>query len=60
MARKRKPTSKVPFLGLGLKKQEEKLLQDILEKKDISGKRVLRMLVRDWMEKEKGCLIVKA
>jgi len=59
MARKRNPKSKVPFLGLGLKKEEEVLLERILNKKDVSGKRVMRMLIRDWMEIEKSCLTPK-
>lgn len=52
MARIRKEGSKISFAGLGLKPAEDVALIKILKKKEISYKKVVRMLVRRWMEEE--------
>lgn len=50
MARTRKNGSTRSFSGLGLKQSEDKVLVSILKKKEISYKKVARMLFRKWIE----------
>lgn len=53
MARKREQGSTRPFSGLGLKPSEDKVLVSILAKKEISYKKVARMLFRQWIDENK-------
>lgn len=40
------------YLGLGLKKAEEKKLKTALQEQDIRGKKLLRDLVRAWLNNQ--------
>lgn len=48
MARPKK--TNISFLSLGLEVNEDKQLIAILKEKDISGKQLLRVLVRKWLK----------
>lgn len=40
------------YLGLGLKKSEEKKLKFLLQENDMKGKKLLRDLVRKWIKEQ--------
>lgn len=51
MARKRL-LSKTPFPGLGLDEKETKLLEKLLEKKELSLQKLKRYLIREWIKQQ--------
>lgn len=51
MARIRHKGSKLSYGGLGLHREEDRLLIRKLFKEDISLKKLLRKLVRNWLKK---------
>lgn len=52
MARPRKKGSTIPYMGLGLEKAEEHKLQQIIKRKGLSGKSILRTLVKEFIKAE--------
>lgn len=52
MARPRKKGSTIPYMGLGLEKSEEKDFEKILKRKGLSGKSILRTLVKEFIKAE--------
>jgi hypothetical protein len=49
MARPRNSKSKNPFMGLGLKPEEEVRFKELLEEKAIHGRQLVKALVRQWI-----------
>ncbi len=50
MARPRAKNSKHPFAGMGFDKLEEEELKKRLAEKDISFRRLVRHLVKEWIK----------
>jgi hypothetical protein len=52
MAREKAKNSKTTFMGLGLDPDEEAPLIKLIEKRDLTARRLIRRLLRIWVEEE--------